>query len=177
MNIMNNRLARIAPGPGVLFRRRAVNEGRDIAMDASPLAVARLAARPGIFSRTNSRGKHWLAFAGIYLFTLLMYSRPHEIMPGVFGWLPLPKIVAISSILIYVASKLCAGEALIVWTLELKVMTLLWALGLLLATIAASPRDSFNVLFNPLIKILIISAMQIALVDTIRSEERRVGKA
>src|SRR5262245_8366017 len=113
-----------------------------------------------------SSGKHWLAFAGICLFTLLMYSRPHEIMPEVFGRLPLPKIVAISSILIYVASKLCAGEALIVWTLELKMMTLLWALGLLFAPVAASPGDSFNVLFDPLIKIWIVFAMQIALVDT-----------
>jgi len=104
-----------------------------------------------------------------------MYSRPHEIMPEVFGWLPLPKIVAISSILIYVASKLCAGEALIVWTLELKMMTLLWALGLFLAPVAASPGDSFNVLFDPLIKILIVFAMQIALVDTVSRYRAMLG--
>jgi len=157
MDILYAASARIAQMPGVLFRRRAANES---------LAIARAAARPTEVSWTNSRGKHRLAFAGICLFTLLMYSRPHEIMPGVFGGLPLPKIVAISSILIYVASKLCAGEALIVWTLELKMMTLLWALGLLFAPVAASPRDSFNVLFDPLIKILIVFAMQIALVDT-----------
>src|SRR5262245_51820568 len=123
MDILYTRSARIFQRPGVLFRRRAANES---------LAIARAAARPIEVSRTNSRGKHWLAFAGIYLFTLLMYSRPHEVMPALFWWLPLPKIVAISSILIYVASKLYAGEALIIWTLELKMMALLWALGLLL---------------------------------------------
>jgi O-antigen ligase len=95
-----------------------------------------------------------------------MYSRPHEVMPWLFGLLPLPKIVAISSILIYVASKLRAGEALIVWTLELKMLTLLWALGLFFVPVAASPGDSFNVLFDPLIKILIVFAMQITLIDT-----------
>src|SRR5215510_12836529 len=157
MDILYARSARIAQRPGVLFRRRAANES---------LAIARAAARPIEVSWTNSRGKHWLAFAGICLFTLLLYSRPQEIMPGVFGGLPLPKIVAISSILIYVASKLRAGEALIVWTLELRMMALLWALGLLFAPVAASPGDSFNVLFDPLIKILIVFAMQIALVDT-----------
>src|SRR5262245_32548879 len=157
MDILYTGSARIAQRPGVLFRRRAANES---------LAIARAAASPIEVSWTNSRGKHRLAFAGICLFTLLMYSRPHEIMPGLFGWLPLPKIVAISSILIYVVSKLCAGEALIIWTLELKMMTLLWALGLFFAPVAASPRDSFNVLFDPLIKILIVFAMQIALVDT-----------
>ena len=166
MDILYARSARIAQRPGVLFRRMAAN---------GSLAIARAAARAIEVSRTNSRGKHWFAFAGIYLFTLLMYSRPHEIMPGVFGWLPLPKIVAISSILIYVASKLCAGEALIVWTLELKMMTLLWALGLLFAPVAASPGDSFNVLFDPLIKILIVFAMQTALVDTVSRYRAMMG--
>src|SRR5215510_1862189 len=166
MEALYNRSARIAPWRGVLFRRRAANESLALVKAASPSAVAKPAARFMKVSRKSSRGKHRLAFAGIYLFTLLMYSRPHEIMPGLFGWLPLPKIVAISSILIYVVSKLCAGEALIIWTLELKMMTLLWALGLFFAPVAASPRDSFNVLFDPLIKILIVFAMQIALVDT-----------
>jgi putative inorganic carbon (hco3(-)) transporter len=55
---------------------------------------------------------------------------------------------------------------LIVWTLELKMLALLWTLGLLFAPVSVSPGDSFNVLFDPLIKILIIFAMQITLVDT-----------
>jgi len=135
-------------------------------MDSSPLAVAGLAARPSVVSRADSRGKHRLAFAGIFLFTLLLYTRPQEIMPGLFGWLQLPKIVGISSVLIYIASKLGAGERLIIWATEMKMITLLWALGLLFAPVAASPGDSFNVLFDPLIKIWIIFAMQIALVDT-----------
>src|SRR5262245_5133918 len=156
MDILYARSARIARRPGVLFRRRDAHGSLFRARAAMPMEV----------SRTDSRGKHGLAFAGIFLFTLLMYARPHEVMPGLFGWLPLLKIVAISSILTYVASKLRAGEAWIIWTLELKMMALLWALGLLFALVAVSPGDSFNVLFDPLIKILIVFAMQIALVDT-----------
>src|SRR5215813_13255214 len=160
MDILYAKSARIAQRPGVLFRRRAANESLAIAR------AAETAAMPIEVARTNSRGKHGLAFAGIYLFTLLMYSRPHEIMPGLFGLLPLPKIIAICSILIYVASKISAGEKLIIWTTELKMVTLLWTLGLLLAPVAASPQDSFNVLFDPLKKTLIVFAMQITLVDT-----------
>jgi len=166
MNALNTRSARIAPGPGVLFRRRAANEGLAVYKAASPMAFAKPAALRRKVSRRDSGGKHRLAFAGIYLFTLLMYSRPHEIMPELFGGLPLPKIVATCSILFYVASKLRAGEPLIVWTQELKMLTLFWSLGLLFAPIAASPGDSFNVLFDPLIKILIVFAMQITLIDT-----------
>src|SRR5215813_14696139 len=117
MDILYAKSARIAQRPGVLFRRRAANESLAIAR------AAETAAMPIEVSRTDSRGKHRLAFAGIYLFTLLMYSRPHEIMPGLFGGLPLPKIVAITSVLIYIASKFSAGERLIIWAPEMKMMT------------------------------------------------------
>jgi probable O-glycosylation ligase (exosortase A-associated) len=166
MNALSVRSERIGARPGVLFRRRVANKSVAAPKAAKPLVDIKLVSSPREGLRTGSRGKHRLAFAGIYLFTLLMYSRPHEVMPSLFGWLPLLKIVAVSSILIYVVTKLRAGEPLIVWTLELKMMTLLWALGLLFAPVAASPRDSFNVLFDPLIKILIVFALQITLIDT-----------
>jgi probable O-glycosylation ligase (exosortase A-associated) len=166
MNALSVRSEGIGAGTGVLFKQRVANKNFAVAKTAKPLVVIKLNSMPGEGSWAKSRGKHRLAFAGIYLFTLLMYSRPHEIMPGLFGWLPLPKIVAISSILIYIAAKIRAGEALIVWTLELKMLALLWALGLLFAPVSASPGDSFNVLFDPLIKILIVFAMQITLIDT-----------
>ncbi len=163
---MNMESARIAPGPGALFRRREANGSLFVARAAARKSVYGPAAAPTEASRTEAPGKHRLAFAGIFLFTLLMYSRPQEIIPWLFGGLPLPKIVAILSILIYVASRLRAGKRLIVWTTEMKMMTLLWALGLLFAPVAASPGDSFNVLFDPLIKILIVFALQIILIDT-----------
>ena len=166
MNVMNMESTRTAPGPGVLFKRRPAKGKLFRARDRGPVAVSEPAAGGLEVSRTDSRGKHRLAFAGIFLFTLLMYSRPHEIWPQYFGWLPLPKLVAVSSILIYVLSKLTAGERLIIWTLELKLMTIFWALGLFFAPVAASPSDSFNVLFDPLIKILIVFALQITLIDT-----------
>ncbi len=157
MNVSNLESARITR-PGVLFKRTALKKRLSV---AGPAAV-----KPVDAAQADSHGKHRIAFAGIFLFTLLMYSRPHEIMPGLFGILPLPKIVAIISILGYIGSRLRAGDPLVIWTIEMKMMALLWTLGLLLAPGAASPRDSFNVLFDPLIKILIVFAMQIALVDT-----------
>src|SRR5262245_18137599 len=160
MNVWNTN--RINAGSGVLFRRRPSRDNSAIDKAGKPTAVARRLK----VSQRGSRGKHSLAFAGVYLFTLLVYSRPHEVIPGLFGGLPMPKFVAIDAILIYIVSKLRAGEPLIIWTTELKMMALLWALGLLSAPLAASPGDSFNVLFDPLIKILIIFAMQATLIDT-----------
>ncbi|HKQ75641.1 MAG TPA: O-antigen ligase family protein [Blastocatellia bacterium] len=160
MNILNTRSATIAPSSGVLFKRTTSKDSR---AHAKPLEI----------SRKDSRGGHRLAFRCVYLFTLLVYLRPHEVMPGVFGGLQLPKLVAISAILIYTASKLSAGESVIIWTVEVKMVALLWTLGLLLVPFAASPGDSFNVLFDPLIKILLIFIMQISLIDT-RSRLRKM---
>src|SRR5262245_15094848 len=153
MNVMNTRSLRIAPRPGVLFRRTAPEES--LAVIGSPEV-----------SQKDLRGRHRLAFIGLFLFTLLMYSRPHEVMPEVFGVLPLPKIVAISAILIYIGSKLSAGERVINWLTEIKMFALLWMLGLLFTPVAASPADSINVLFDPLIKVLLIFIVQINLIDT-----------
>ncbi|HKQ77335.1 MAG TPA: O-antigen ligase family protein [Blastocatellia bacterium] len=158
MNDWSAKAERINPMQGALFRR-TVPTKRFALYDstvASPLGV----------SQRASRGAHRLAFAGIYLFTLLVYLRPHEIIPGVFFGLPAPKLVAISVILIYIGSKLSASERLITWSLELKMMTLVCALGFLFAPMAASPADSFNVLFDPLLKLLLVLILQINLVDT-----------
>ena len=124
-----------------------------------------VAERLGV-SRTDSRGKHRLAFTGLYLLTLLMYIRPQELMPELFGSLPLVKIVAIGTLLIYIVSKLSAGERVITWPLEMKMMTLMWVTGFLLMPIALSPQDSFTVLFDPLIKALIVFIILINLVET-----------
>jgi O-antigen ligase len=122
-----------------------------------------VAGRP---EETVSRGRHQLAFAGLYLLALLMYLRPQEVMPGLFGSLQLAQVVAISTILIYIVSKLSAGEQLMIWPLEMKMMVVMWVMGLLLMPVAVSPQDSFNVLFDPLIKTLLVFVLLINLIDT-----------
>lgn len=97
---------------------------------------------------------------------LLVYFRPQEVMPELFGNIPLVKFATIITILIYGISKLGAGERLITWPLEMKMVAVMWGLGLLFMPVAVSPQDSFNVLFDPFIKTVIIFVMLINLVDT-----------
>ncbi|MGH9938338.1 MAG: hypothetical protein ACREAM_19005, partial [Blastocatellia bacterium] len=123
-------------------------------------------AAPGEVAKTDSRGKHQMAFLGLYVFTMLLYWRPHELWPGVLGPLSLPKIVAVTTILIYCFSKLSAGEKLLIWTLELKMAAVMWMLGALFLPLAASPKDSFDVLFDPFSRTLIVFILLISLVDT-----------
>ncbi len=107
-----------------------------------------------------------LAFAGLFLFTFLLYARPQEMFPDLFGSLPLVKIVAIGTLLAYFIGKLTAGERLTRWTLELTMVLVIAALGLLFTPIAAAPQDSLNVLLDVFLKVVIIFLLMINLLST-----------
>jgi O-antigen ligase len=143
--------------PGALFNRRAkspnaVEQGGEIGLPLTSGAGA-------------IRGKHWLAFAGVYLFTLMLYARPNDLFPAL-GAFPLVKIVSISVLLIYIGSKITAGERLSVWTLEMTMLMVIAALGLLLMPIAASPQQSIDMLTDTYLKTVIIFIMMVNLIDT-----------
>jgi O-antigen ligase len=143
--------------PGALFNRRA----------KSPNAVEQggESGLPLTSGAGAARGKHWLAFAGVYLFTQMLYARPNDLAPAL-GDFPLVKIVAIGALLIYIGSKISAGERLSVWTLEMTMLMVIAALGLLLVPIAASPEESMAVLTDIYLKTVIIFILMVNLIDT-----------
>lgn len=114
----------------------------------------------------GASGKHKLAFAGIYLLTLLMFIRPHEVMPGLFGGLPVIKILAISTIVLYIFSRLSSHERIITWPLEMKMMVVMWVMGMLLTPIAVSPRESIDILKDAFANALIVFILLINLINT-----------
>ena len=57
-------------------------------------------------SANASLGSQRAAFAGLFLFTLLLYIRPNELFPGIFGTFPLTKIVAMVAVLVLSGPKL-----------------------------------------------------------------------
>ena len=125
-----------------------------------PVAVAR-----GEQDKTKP-APHGLAFAGLYLFTLLLYIRPQEMYPDVIGDFPLVKIVAIATLLAYFVSAITGGGRLSVWPLELKMILVISALGLAFMPIALSQKDSQDLLFDVYLKIVIIFAVMINVLNT-----------
>jgi putative inorganic carbon (hco3(-)) transporter len=164
--------------PGALFNRRATRSRDVLSSQRRPGALfARRAKSPNAVEQDGesslpltsgagtTRGKHWLAFAGVYLFTLMLYARPNDLAPAL-GDFPLVKIVAIGALLIYIGSKISAGERLSVWTLEMTMLIVIAALGLLLMPIAASPEESLAVLTDIYLKTVIIFILMVNLIDT-----------
>lgn len=153
MNVWSTRTNRINSGSGVLFKRTTPK--------AQPAVT-----QPQEVEQADSRGKYPLAFAGLYLFTLLMYLRPQEVFPGLFGEVPVVKIVTIGAILVYLVSKLSAGERLITWPLEMKMVSVMFVMGLLLMPVAVSPQDSYEMLTDTFLKTVLVFILLINLVDT-----------
>ncbi len=114
----------------------------------------------------KSRGAHRIAFAGLYLFTLLLYIRPNEMFPEVLGTFPISRIIAAVAIVAYLASKPGSGEPLTILPIELKLLSVIAVLGVLFAPLAAAPMDSVDVLMDMFIKVIIIFVLMVNVITT-----------
>ena len=117
-------------------------------------------------ARVPSRSQQALAFGGLFIFTFLLYGRPQELLPDIFGTFPIVKVVAIVSLVAYVISKLGRGEPLTVWPIELKALAVIVLLGVCLIPLAASPEDSINTLLDPFLKVVTTFVLIINLIDS-----------
>lgn len=153
MNRWNRTTQKAKAQSSMLFKRRTPAEG---------MAFARL---PGAL-QAESRGKFPVAYAGVFTIMLLIFIRPQEVVPEVFGVVPLLKVVAAGTIVSYIMAKHSAGEKLVRWTLELKMMVVMGCMGLLLTPLAASPGDSVEVLVDTFLTLLIIFILMTNLIDT-----------
>jgi putative inorganic carbon (HCO3(-)) transporter len=111
-------------------------------------------------------GSHSLAFAGLFVFTLLLYVRPTELFPDAIGEFPIMKIVAILTLIVYIGGKLGRGERLSIWPIEMSMLSIIILLGIILIPIAAAPNASIDLLTDTFFKVVVIFVLMINLVDT-----------
>jgi O-antigen ligase len=116
-----------------------------------------------------------VAFAALWLFTLLLYVRPNEVFPSVFGDFPLIKIVAVFALLSYFLGRRARGKAVTIWPTELRMVLLIWGLGAVLMPLAASPADSWGLLTDIYLKVVCIFFLLINLLST-RARLRSIMK-
>jgi O-antigen ligase len=114
----------------------------------------------------RSQTSHRIAFAGLFLFTLLLYIRPNEMFPEVFGTFPLSRIVAVVAVLAYLGAKLGSGASLTIVPLELKMLGVITLLGVAFMPLAAAPMDSVNLLLDMFIKVMIIFVLMVNVITT-----------
>jgi O-antigen ligase len=114
----------------------------------------------------TSTGSHRIAYTGLYLFTLLLYLRPGDLLPSVFGQFPLVKVIAIATIVAYVAAKISSGERLTAFPIELKMLTVIVLLGIAFIPLAAAPKSSIEMLTDSFLKVAAVFVLMVNLIDT-----------
>ncbi|MGH9832213.1 MAG: O-antigen ligase family protein [Blastocatellia bacterium] len=109
------------------------------------------------------RRRHRLAYAGVALFTLLLYLRPNEMFPQVFGTFPLAKIVGLVMLAAYLLSRLYWGEKITILPIELKMAFLIYLLGWLHTPFAVDPASSVATLTDTYLKVVLVFMLMINL--------------
>jgi O-antigen ligase len=149
---------------GALFPRRSEGES-----ETQEIRVAKLLRQEKVTQAVASPARFKAAFAGLFVFTFLLYARPQEMFSEFFGSFPLVKLVAGATLLAYCVAKLTASERFTIWPLELTMLAIVVFLGLAFTPIAASPQDSLTVLMDTYLKVVLIFVLMINLLD---SQER-----
>src|SRR5215510_4643774 len=105
------------------------------------------------------------AFGLLYLFTLLLYVRPNDLIPAM-GAFPMAKIVAIIAPLAYIYAQYMLGKPFIKWTIEVKMVIVMLLLAVMFTPFAMSPGDSVTTLKEVFIKTVTIFILIIGVVNT-----------
>lgn len=157
---------------GALFSGRLRAHASCVQTEAKPEAQASRVqtntkpANEAVVAADSS--SHKLAFAGLFVFTLLLYARPQELFSQALGELPLVKIVAIATLIAYAGGKLSASERFTIWPLEMKMLAVIVFLGIILTPIAFSPQRSITLLTDTFFKVITIFVLMVNLITTRR---------
>jgi putative inorganic carbon (HCO3(-)) transporter len=110
--------------------------------------------------------KHQLAFLATVLFSLLLYLRPHEVYPGIFGAIPLAKLVALVAVGAYFLTKMQHREPITIFPIEFKMILFLFFLAVLFIPLATNAGRSVETLNDPFLKVVVIFFLMINLIDS-----------
>ena len=133
---------------------------RRVADEIAPSAPLRL-------SSLLRRG-HALSFAGVFLFTLILYFRPYELSPSL-AWLSSSAFwIAILTIAIFLPTQLGLEGNLTARTREVNLLLLLTLAALISIPFALSPGTAWTS-FTEYLKVVMIF---VVMVNVVRTEKR-----
>ena len=150
---------------GALFEDRAVGAVRPKGAPGEP-EDSHPMARPAENANVARKSAGRIAFGGLFLFTLMLYIRPNDLIPGAFEAFPIVKIVAVFTILAYLGSRISNGQRLTIWPLEMKMLAVILLLGIAFTPVAVSPKTSIDTMTDSFLKVVTIFVLIMNLIDT-----------
>jgi O-antigen ligase len=136
---------------------------------AEPAAESSTLARPGARGRTGLKRAHALSYAGLFLFTAVLYFRPYE-------FLPLPQTlafwIAILTLAVFFPAQVAAEGTLTARPREVNLVLLLSLGGLLSIPLALNPGEAWETFTDPFMKVVL---MFLVIVNVVRTKRRLYG--
>jgi O-antigen ligase len=122
--------------------------------------------------RRLAEGGHLATYFGLYLFTLMVFVRPYELIPGL-GFLASTAIYfALVTIAFYIPSQLVIEGNFSTLTTEVKAIIAMTAIALITMPISRDFKMAWDTFSDTYIKAVIIF---IILVNVLRTRERLMG--
>lgn len=116
-----------------------------------------------------ARNGHGLTYGGIFLFTLVLYFRPYELIPALSGFHSIALIVAVATLLIYLPTQVGVEGSITALPIEIKCILFIAGWALLTIPIAKDPGLAWTTFNDTFIKVVL---MFIVMVNTLRTELR-----
>jgi hypothetical protein len=120
---------------------------------------------------TSSTG-HTLTYTGIFLFTLVIYFRPYELIPALASFTSMALVVAVATLLIYLPTQLANEGNVTALTTEVKCILIMVACAVLTIPIARDPALAWTTFNENFSKVAIIFVI---LLNTLGSKKRLYG--
>jgi len=112
---------------------------------------------------------HGLTFVLLFLFSIVLYLRPYELIPALSGFKTMAFWVGIVTLTVYFVTQLAVEGNLTARPREVNMVLLIGIAGLLSIPLAIDPSEAWNTFVDFLIKTILIF---IVLVNVIRTEQR-----
>lgn len=142
-----------------------VASASDAAVNVAPLVLPNGPLKIENWSRKNG---HSLSFAGIFIFTFLVYFRPYELFPSL-GWLSKGALVAaLITLAIFIPTQLSLENTLTARPREVNLALLLLLTGMLSIPLSLEPARALQG-FIEFCKVVLIF---IVMVNVLRTEKR-----
>ncbi|HLM24624.1 MAG TPA: O-antigen ligase family protein, partial [Pyrinomonadaceae bacterium] len=112
---------------------------------------------------------HGLTFALLFVFSIVLYLRPYELIPALSGFKTMAFWIGIVTLTAYFVTQLAVEGNLTARPREVNMVLLIGIAGLLSIPLAIDPSEAWNTFVDFLIKTILIF---IVLVNVIRTEQR-----
>jgi len=122
--------------------------------------------------RWLARNGHILTYIGLYLFSVMVFFRPYELIPALSFLSATAVYFAVGTLLIYIPTQLSTEGNLTTFSTEVKCILAMTFIALLTMPIAKSPATAWAEFNDPFIKVVL---MFIVMVNVLRTRQRLMG--